>query len=140
MWATTEIMAGPTHLRGRGSATGPIVDDRRALNWRCWAGRGGCLQWGCGCSTVPGMELSDRDRSILDFERSWWTESGPKEAAIRERFELSAARYYQILGELLESDEAYEYDPLVVRRLRRLRDRRRRARHEGFQATENPGR
>ena len=86
------------------------------------------------------MELTERDRAILDFERSWWTESGPKEAAIRERFELSATRYYEILNELLESDEAYAYDPLVVRRLRRLRDRRRRARHECFQATENPGR
>ena len=86
------------------------------------------------------MEFTSRDRAILDFERSWWTESGPKEAAIRERFELSGARYYQILNELLESDEAYEYDPLVVRRLRRLRDRRRRARHEGYQATEHPGR
>ena len=86
------------------------------------------------------MELTERDRAILDFERSWWTESGPKEAAIRERFELSATRYYEILNELLESDDAYAYDPLVVRRLRRLRDRRRRARHDGFQATENPGR
>ncbi|MEI7592457.1 MAG: DUF3263 domain-containing protein [Actinomycetes bacterium] len=86
------------------------------------------------------MDLTERDRSILDFERSWWTESGSKEAAIRERFELSAARYYQILNELLESDEAYEYDPLVVRRLRRLRDRRRRARNEGLQASEPPGR
>ncbi len=86
------------------------------------------------------MELTDRDRAILDFERSWWTESGPKEVAIRERFELSGARYYQILNELLESDEAYAYDPLVVRRLRRLRDRRRRARSEGYQASEHPGR
>lgn len=98
------------------------------------------MQWVGRCSTVPDMELTDRDRSILDFERSWWTESGPKEAAIRERFELSAARYYQILNELLESDEAYEYDPLVVRRLRRLRDRRRRARHDSLQASEPPGR
>ena len=84
------------------------------------------------------MELTDRDRAILDFERSWWTESGPKEVAIRERFELSAARYYQILNELLESDDAYAYDPLVVRRLRRLRERRRSVRREGAQASEHP--
>ena len=82
------------------------------------------------------MEFTDRDRAILDFERSWWTESGPKEAAIRERFELSGARYYQILNELLESDEAYAYDPLVVRRLRRLRDRRRHA--PGTRVTRRP--
>ena len=87
------------------------------------------------------MELTDRDRAILDFERSWWNESGPKEALIRERFELSANRYYEILGELLESPEAYEYDPLGVRRLRRMRDRRRRARQEHHQqASEPPGR
>lgn len=84
------------------------------------------------------MELTARDRAILDFERSWWTESGPKEALIRDRFELSATRYYQILNELLASQDAYEYDPLVVRRLRRLRDRRRRARHESCQASEPP--
>jgi hypothetical protein len=84
------------------------------------------------------MELTDRDRAILDFERSWWSESGPKEAHIRERFELSATRYYQILNELLEAPEAYEYDPLVVRRLRRMRDRRRRTRHEGLQASSPP--
>ena len=65
--------------------------------------------------------LTDLDRAMLDFERSWWTEDKPKEAAIRERFELSAARYYQILLELLEMPEAYEYDQLVVRRLRRSR-------------------
>ena len=84
------------------------------------------------------MELTDRDRAILDFERSWWSESGPKEAHIRERFELSATRYYQILNELLESPEANEYDPLVVRRLRRMRDRRRRVRQEGLQASAPP--
>ena len=77
------------------------------------------------------MALTDRDRAILDFERMWWTEPGPKESAIRDRFELSGTRYYQILHELLDDPEALEYDPLVVRRLRRLRDRRRRARYEG---------
>ncbi|MCU1449384.1 MAG: hypothetical protein JWP02_1554, partial [Acidimicrobiales bacterium] len=29
------------------------------------------------------MALSDRERAILDFERSWWAEPGPKELAIR---------------------------------------------------------
>jgi len=80
------------------------------------------------------MALSDRDRAILDFERSWWAEPGPKELAIRERFQLSATRYYQVLNALLESPDAVDYDPLVVRRLRRLRDRRRRARFEGRSA------
>ncbi|MDQ1403142.1 MAG: hypothetical protein QOG03_1458 [Actinomycetota bacterium] len=84
------------------------------------------------------MALSDRERAILDFERTWWTQPGPKEVAIRERFELSPTRYYQLLHELLESPDAIAYDPLVVRRLRRLRDRRRRARYEGRSAGEPP--
>lgn len=86
------------------------------------------------------MALSDRDRAILDFERSWWAEPGPKETAIRERLELSPTRYYELLAELLDDDEALAYDPLVVRRLRRLRDRRRRARFEGRTAGGPPGR
>ncbi len=76
------------------------------------------------------MSLTDRERSMLDFERTWWTEPGSKESAITEQFELSSTRYYQLLNELLDNEEAVEFDPLVVRRLRRLRDRRRRSRFE----------
>jgi hypothetical protein len=93
-----------------------------------------------GEGSLTVMALTDRDRAILDFERSWWSEAGPKELAIRERFELSATRYYQILAELIDDAEALAYDPLVVRRLRRLRDRRRRARYEGRSVGEPPGR
>ncbi|MGH9063686.1 MAG: DUF3263 domain-containing protein [Acidimicrobiales bacterium] len=84
------------------------------------------------------MVLSDRDRAVLDFERTWWTQPGTKQAAIRRRFGLSAGRYYQVLADLIESEEAIDYDPLVVRRLRRLRDRRRRARFEGGPVGERP--
>ena len=84
------------------------------------------------------MALSDRERAILDFERSWWAEPGPKELAIRRRFELSATRYYQVLNALLDAPEADAYDPLVVRRLRRLRERRRRARFEGRSTGQPP--
>lgn len=86
------------------------------------------------------MALSERDQAILDFERTWWAEPGPKEVAIRTRFDLSPTRYYQVLNDLLESEDALSYDPLVVRRLRRLRDRRRRARFEGRSAGEPPSR
>jgi hypothetical protein len=86
------------------------------------------------------MALTDRERAILDFERSWWTEAGPKEAQIRQAFDLSPTRYYQVLSDLLESQEALEYDPLVVRRLRRHRDRRRKARFEGRSAGGPPQR
>ena len=74
------------------------------------------------------MVLTDRDKAILDFERSWWTESGPKEVAIRERFDLSPTRYYQILNELLENPEALAHDPILVKRLKRLRTYRQRQR------------
>ena len=84
------------------------------------------------------MPLSDRDRAVIDFERSWWTLPGPKEVAIRNRFGMSAARYYQVVGSLIDSPEALAYDPLLVRRLRRLRDRRRRARWEG-RSVQPPG-
>ena len=79
--------------------------------------------------------LSDRDRAILDFERSWWTvANGPKEQAIRDALDLSAGRYYEILNDLLDSSAAMGYDPLVIRRRRRIRDERRRARFEGRSA------
>jgi hypothetical protein len=77
------------------------------------------------------MKLSERDRAILDFEGSWWTGEGPKEAAVKARFGLSSTRYYQILAVLMDHSAAQAYSPLVVRRLRRDRDRRRRARYEG---------
>src|SRR3989442_10607314 len=100
----------------------------------------GCLKLDASGGRLPEVALSERDKAILDFERSWWAEPGPKELAIRQRFDLSATRYYQVLGALLESPDAVEYDPLVVRRLRRLRDRRRRARYEGRSAGEPLGR
>ncbi len=82
------------------------------------------------------MAFSERDRAILDFERSWWAESGPKEVAIRRRLALSPTRYYELLGSLLESPEAAAYDPLVVRRLRRVRSLRCRARLEARPASQ----
>lgn len=76
------------------------------------------------------MALTERDMAIIEFERTWWAEESSKESIIRERFELSTTRYYEILSELVDSEEAYQFDPLVIRRLRRLRARRRRARFE----------
>lgn len=77
------------------------------------------------------MGLSERERAILEFEGSWWTGAGPKEAAIRDRLGLSPTRYRQILALLVDSSDAADAAPLTVRRLRRERDRRRRARYEG---------
>lgn len=84
---------------------------------------------------VPG-DLSDRDRAILEFERQWWKYAGAKETAVREQFDMSATRYYQVLNALIDRPEALASDPLLVRRLRRLRSQRQRqrsARRLGFE-------
>ena len=81
--------------------------------------------------------LSTRDQQILEFERLWWKYAGAKEQAIREKFAMSATRYYQVLNALLDSPEALAFDPLLVKRLRRLRSARQRqrsARRLGFDA------
>ena len=75
-----------------------------------------------------GSALSERDRRILDFERQWWKYAGAKEQAIRELFDMSATRYYQLLNALLDSSDALEHDPMLVKRLRRMRASRQRAR------------
>ena len=80
-------------------------------------------------------ELSPRDQEILEFERLWWKYAGAKEQAIREKFAMSATRYYQVLNALLDSPDALAFDPLLVKRLRRLRSARQRqrsARRLGF--------
>ena len=72
--------------------------------------------------------LSDRDREILEFERQWWKYAGAKETAVREQFDMSSTRYYQVLNALIDRPEALVADPLLVRRLRRMRAERQRAR------------
>ncbi|WP_037580041.1 DUF3263 domain-containing protein [Phaeacidiphilus oryzae] len=70
-------------------------------------------------------ELSDRDRAILALEARSWRSPGAKEAAIRERLGLAPVRYYQLLNALLDREEALAHSPVLVNRLRRLRDTRR---------------
>ena len=73
-------------------------------------------------------QLDERTRAILDFERSWWLEGGTKQRRIRERFGISATRYQQLLMRAIDLPEGLRYDPMLVRRLRRLRESRRRMR------------
>ena len=73
-------------------------------------------------------DLTDRDREILAFERQWWKYAGAKEQAVRELFGLSATRYYQVLNALIDSPAALAHDPMLVKRLRRMRSTRQRAR------------
>lgn len=72
--------------------------------------------------------LSDRDHKILEFERQWWKYSGAKEQAVKELFDMSATRYYQVLNALIDTPEALAQDPMLVKRLRRMRSSRQRAR------------
>jgi hypothetical protein len=76
----------------------------------------------------PVGQLSARDADILAFERQWWKFAGAKEQAIRDKFQMSATRYYQVLNALIDKPEALAQDPLLVKRLRRLRATRQRNR------------
>jgi len=77
---------------------------------------------------VGDVPLDDRDRSLLDFEAAWQRHGGAKEEAIRADLGLTPARYYQLLGRLIDTEEALAHDPMLVKRLLRIRDERQRAR------------
>ena len=79
-------------------------------------------------TTLEREGLSDRDARILDFEHTWWQYPGAKEEAIRELFDMSATRYYQVLNAIIDMPEAMEASPMLVKRLRRMRDARQKAR------------
>ncbi len=75
-----------------------------------------------------GSSLTDLETRILEFERNWWRFAGAKETAIKELFDLTAPRYYQLLNDLIDRDDALEASPMLVKRLRRLRESRMQAR------------
>lgn len=79
-------------------------------------------------SSGAARGLSDQEQQVLQFERQWWRYAGAKEQAIRDQFGLNATRYYQILNGLLDDPAAMQFDPLLVKRLRRLRESRQKAR------------
>src|ERR1700682_2660335 len=72
--------------------------------------------------------LTRREHDILAFERQWWKYAGSKEDAIKELFSMSATRYYQVLNALVDRPHALAADPMLVKRLRRLRASRQKAR------------
>jgi hypothetical protein len=93
---------------------------------------------GTGAPTVRASDgLSERDLAVLAFERQWWKYAGAKEQAVRDLFDMSATRYYQVLNGLIDRPDALAADPMLVKRLRRLRASRQRARSArrlGFEA------
>jgi DNA-binding CsgD family transcriptional regulator len=73
-------------------------------------------------------QLTPREAEILEFERQWWRLAGAKEQAVADRFGLSSTRYYQLLNGLIDRPAALRADPMLVKRLQRLRLQRERAR------------
>lgn len=80
----------------------------------------------------PRTHLDETEVRLLAFERSWADRVGNREAAIRAEFGVSSARYYQMLYALIDSPIAVRHDPILVRRLQRLRESRRRTRTRPF--------
>ncbi len=73
-------------------------------------------------------ELTETEARVLEFEKQWWRYAGAKESAIRELFDMSATRYYQVLNALLDNPAALAAEPMLVKRLRRMRQSRHRER------------
>jgi hypothetical protein len=102
--------------------------------------RGSLLRARCIGRLDPAMALTDQDRQILDFEESWWTRAEAKASGIRHRLGMSPTGYYRRLAELVDTDDALDHAPLVVRRLRRRRLDQRRGRFETTAAPHHPRR
>ena len=68
--------------------------------------------------------LSELETQILEFERTWWRHAGAKESSIKELFNLTPPAYYQMLNNLIDRPAALMAQPLLVKRLLRLRDQR----------------
>jgi hypothetical protein len=95
-------------------------------------GRQGAGGSGSVHPSIPASDriasLDQRARDVLDFEREAWKLTVSKQRAIRERFGFSPSRYHQLLHRIIDRPEALAYDPMLVRRLRRVRAVRRRSR------------
>jgi len=79
-----------------------------------------------------GSGLTELELQILDFERQWWRYAGAKESSIKELFDLTPPAYYQLLNNLIDREDALLSQPMLVKRLRRLREARTEARSAGF--------
>jgi hypothetical protein len=82
---------------------------------------------------LQDLGLSELELRILDFERQWWRYAGAKESSIKELFDLTPPKYYQLLNNLIDRPEALLASPMLVKRLRRLREARTSSRSAGFQ-------
>jgi hypothetical protein len=69
--------------------------------------------------------LTELEVRILEFEKNWWRYAGAKESAIKELFDMKPPAYYQLLNNLIDRPDALVAAPMLVKRLRRIRDARR---------------
>ena len=76
--------------------------------------------------------LSELEIRILDFERQWWRFAGAKESSIKELFDMAPPAYYQLLNNLIDRQDALLAQPMLIKRLRRLREARNSSRAAGF--------
>ena len=84
----------------------------------------GAPRWAGAAHDDLAAAREQRIRRLLDFEGGWASHGGAKARAIRAEFGWSTTRYYQVLDGLLETPEAVRHDPMLVRRLLRLREGR----------------
>ena len=68
--------------------------------------------------------LSELEIKMLEFERTWWRHAGAEESSIKELFNLTPPAYYQLLNNLIDRPAALMAEPLLVKRLLRLREQR----------------
>ena len=68
--------------------------------------------------------LSELEIKMLEFERTWWRHAGAKESSIKELFNLTPPAYYQMLNNLIDREAALLAEPLLVKRLLRVRQQR----------------
>jgi len=89
---------------------------------------------GTSVSALPEQPtgLSGLETRVLEFERQWWKYAGAKESSIKELFEMAPPAYYQLLNNLIDRPEALLAQPMLVKRLRRLREARTTSRAAGF--------
>ena len=72
-----------------------------------------------------GTTLTELEVRILEFEKDWWRYAGAKESAIKDLFDMKPPAYYQLLNNLIDRPDALALAPMLVKRLRRIRDARR---------------
>lgn len=68
--------------------------------------------------------LSEFEAKALEFERGWWQYGATRDLAIRHAMGMNSVRYHLLLTRMLDQEHVWRADPVLVDRLRKLRDER----------------